>query len=39
MEAATYDLMLPSIESYLGVGFVPNKLALPALEEKRQVRG
>ena len=38
MEVTTSDLMLPLIESNLGVGFVPEKLALPALEEKRLVR-
>lgn len=38
MEVATSDLMLPLIESNLGIGFVPKKLALPLLEEKKLVQ-
>lgn len=38
MEVATSDLMLPLIENNLGIGFVPEKLALPLLEEKRLVQ-
>ena len=38
MEVTTSDLMLPLIESNLGIGFVPEKLALPALEEGKLVR-
>ncbi len=38
MEVATSDLMLPLIENNLGIGFVPEKLALPLLEEKKLVR-
>lgn len=37
MEVATSDLMLPLIESNLGIGFVPEKLALPLLQEKKLV--
>lgn len=37
MEVATSDLMLPLIESNLGIGFIPEKLAQPLLEEKRIV--
>lgn len=37
MEVATSDLMLPLIENNLGIGFVPKKLALPLLEEKKLV--
>ncbi len=33
MEVATSDLMLPLIENNLGIGFVPEKLALPLLKE------
>ncbi len=38
MEVETSDLMLPLIESNLGIGFVPEKLALPLLEEKKLVQ-
>ncbi|MDE7211688.1 MAG: LysR family transcriptional regulator substrate-binding protein, partial [Lachnospiraceae bacterium] len=38
MEVATSDLMLPLIENNLGIGFVPEKLALPLLREKKLVR-
>ena len=38
MEVATSDLMLPLIENNLGIGFVPEKLALPLLEEKKLVQ-
>lgn len=37
MEVATSDLMLPLIESNLGIGFIPEKLAQPLLDEKRIV--
>lgn len=38
MEVTTADLMLPLIESNLGIGFVPEQWALPLLEEKKLVR-
>ncbi|MCM1543272.1 MAG: LysR family transcriptional regulator substrate-binding protein [Blautia sp.] len=38
MEVATSDLMLPLIEKNLGIGFVPEKLAKPLLEEKKLVQ-
>lgn len=38
MEVATSNLMLPLIENNLGIGFVPEKLALPLLEEGKLVR-
>ena len=38
MEVATSDLMLPLIESNLGIGFIPEKLAYPLLREQRLVR-
>lgn len=38
MEVATSDLMLPLIENNFGIGFVPKKLALPLLEEKKLVQ-
>lgn len=38
MEVATSDLMLPLIENNLGIGFVPEKLALPLLKEKKLVK-
>lgn len=38
MEVATSDLMLPLIESNLGIGFVPKQLALPLLEEGKLVQ-
>ena len=37
MEVATSGLMLPLIEHNLGIGFVPEKLALPFLGEKKLV--
>lgn len=38
MEVATSDLMLPLIINNLGIGFVPEKLAKPLLEEKKLVQ-
>lgn len=38
MEVATSDLMLPMIVNNLGIGFVPEALARPLLEEKKLVR-
>lgn len=38
MEVTNSDLMLPLIESNLGIGFVPEQLALPLLEEEKIVR-
>ncbi len=38
MEVATSDLMLPMIEDNLGIGFVPEKLALPLLEAEKLVQ-
>lgn len=38
MEVATSDLMLPLIQNNLGIGFVPEKLALPLLKEKKLVQ-
>lgn len=38
MEVATSDLMLPLLENNLGIGFVPERLALPLLKEKKLVR-
>ena len=38
MQVETSGLMLPLIESNLGLGFVPEKLAQPLLEEKRLVQ-
>jgi DNA-binding transcriptional LysR family regulator len=38
MQVATSDLMLPLIENNLGIGFVPKKLALPLLEERKLVQ-
>ena len=38
MEVATSGLMLPLIENNLGIGFVPEKLARPLLEEKKLVQ-
>lgn len=35
MEVATSNLMLPLIENNLGLGFVPEKMALPYVKEKR----
>jgi len=37
MEVATSNLMLPLIENNLGIGFVPEKLAVPLLEQNRIV--
>lgn len=38
MQVETSGLMLPLIESNLGIGFVPQELALPLLEENRLVQ-
>lgn len=38
MEVATSDLMLPLIINNLGIGFVPEKLAKPLLEQKKLVQ-
>lgn len=38
MEVATSDLLLPLIEKNLGIGFVPENLALPLLKRKVLVR-
>jgi len=38
MEVATSGLMLPLIENNLGIGFVPEKLALPLLEKGKLVQ-
>lgn len=38
MEVASSDLMLPLIQSNLGIGFVPENLALPLLKKKRLVQ-
>lgn len=38
MEVASSDLMLPLIQSDLGIGFVPENLALPLLKKKRLVQ-
>lgn len=38
MEVETSNLMLPLIEHNLGIGFVPEKLAIPLLEEKKLVQ-
>ena len=38
MEVATSDLMLPLIESNLGIGFVPKQLAQPLLKEEKLVQ-
>lgn len=38
MEVATSDLMFPLIESNLGIGFIPEELALPLLGEGRLVQ-
>ncbi len=38
IEVATSDLMLPLIENNMGIGFVPEKMAMSLLEEKRLVR-
>ncbi len=38
MEVASSDLMLPLIQSNLGIGFVPEDLASPLLKKKRLVQ-
>ncbi len=38
MEIATSDLMLPLIENNFGIGFVPETLALPLLEQGKLVQ-
>lgn len=38
MEVATSDLMLPLIENNLGIGFVPEAMALPLFQEGRLVQ-
>ncbi len=38
MEVETFDLMIPLIENNFGIGFVPEQLAVPFLEEKRLVQ-
>ena len=38
MEVATAGLMLPMIENNLGIGFVPQKMASPLLNEKKLVQ-
>ena len=38
MEVATSDLMLPLIQNNMGIGFVPEALALPLIEEEKVVR-
>ena len=38
MEVATSDLMLPLIENNFGIGFVPQTLALPLLEQGKLVQ-
>ncbi len=38
MEVATSDLMLPLLENNFGIGFVPEQLALPLIEEGKLVR-
>lgn len=38
MEVATSDLMLPLIENNLGIGFVPEKLALPLLKKEKLIQ-
>lgn len=38
MEVATSDLMLPLIENNFGIGFVPETLALPLLEQGKLVQ-
>ena len=38
MEVATSDLVMPLICNNLGIGFVPEKLALPLLKEKKLVQ-
>lgn len=38
MEVATSDLMLPLIQNNLGIGFVPEELAIPLIKEERLVK-
>ena len=38
MQVATSSLMLPLIENNFGIGFVPEKLAMPLLNEGRLVQ-
>lgn len=38
MEVETSDLMLPLIENNMGIGFLPEKLVLPLLEQKKLVQ-
>lgn len=38
MEVATSNLMLPLIENNFGIGFVPEQLAFPLLEQKKLVQ-
>ncbi len=38
MEVATFGLMLPLIRNHFGIGFVPESLARPLLEEKSLVK-
>lgn len=38
MEVETSDLMLPLIENNFGIGFVPEKIAAPLIEEGKLVR-
>ncbi len=38
MEVATSDLVIPLIRNNLGIGFVPEKLALPLLREKKLIQ-
>lgn len=38
MEVATSDLMLPLLKNNLGIGFVPEKMAVPLLKEKKLVQ-
>ena len=38
MEVATSDLVIPLIRNNLGIGFIPEKLALPLLREKKLIQ-
>ncbi|MCI8639455.1 MAG: LysR family transcriptional regulator [Coprococcus sp.] len=38
MEVATSDILIPLIQSNLGIGFIPEKLAIPLLDEKKLVQ-
>ena len=38
MEVATSDLLIPLIKSNLGIGFVPEKMAMPLVEEGKLVQ-